>query len=110
MVGSPSLFDAPGMCLLLLLIGGVFGGLGLVLALDFRGLTTRHVDATFRLMRPVENILRRVPPWRQFLRRPAEGRMRQQVAMERLTGVAFGVLRLLSAALGVIGLVGWAAS
>jgi hypothetical protein len=76
------------------LFGAVSGVVGLVLVLDFRGFTGWYVRLIFRLMRPVERVLRHVPPWRQILRIPIEIQIRWQIRFFRAIGGLFAIAGL----------------
>ena len=101
-----AIFHEPGACLVLVGAGLVLGALGLGLALDFRGMATWHVEMTFRAMAPVEKGMRRVPPWKQMLRKPLEERQRTQLVLERFGGAAFALVGGGLGVTGVVGLVG----
>ena len=78
-----------------LAVGAAFVSIGAVLATDFKGFTTWHVRSTFRLMAPVERVLKHVPPWSRLLDKPREEQISGQVRLERFMGVAFAALGLL---------------
>lgn len=94
--------------LLLILVSGLLlSGMGFAMARDFRGVTEWHVRKTFQIMRPVEVPLRRVPPWKQMLKKPLEERIRRQVKLERAIGVAFAAAGGLMIVGGVVAFLAW---
>lgn len=72
-----------------LAIGSAFAALGMVFALNYRGVTTWHVRTTYAMMSGAEAVLKRVPPRSRLLTRPVEQRITAQVRRERAIGVVF---------------------
>ena len=87
------------------LVGTVFGAVGLAMATNFRGVTERHVRMTFRFIRPAERPVRRIPPWRQMLAQPVEQRIAKQIRLERWMGVTFALVGALAIVVGLAGMV-----
>lgn len=77
---------------------------GTVLAIDFRGFSTWNAKQAIESMSWAERALRHIQPWKAFLQRPMEHRVRQQVWVTRIVGAVFavcGVLLLLYGAFGI---------
>ena len=81
--------------LLPVLLGPIVAGLGVALAMNFRGLTEWHARKTFQMMRPGGRSSPRPTP---------EMRLRRQVKLERAIGVVFAAVGLF---MFVSGLVAW---
>jgi len=96
----------PWRDLLLVVIGAIFGGVGLAVVFNFRGFTDWHIRKTFQLMRPVEAPFRRMPAWKQALAKPLEERIQRQLKLERGIGAVFAVLGGFLLAVGVVVLLG----
>jgi hypothetical protein len=94
---------------LIFVLGPLFGGVGVALATNLRGLTERRVRKTFQLMQPAEGLLSRVPPWRQLLTKPIEDRIAAQVRLGRLIGLIFAAAGAFLMVLGVVIFVAWLA-
>jgi hypothetical protein len=73
------------------MVGVAMAGIGLASATNFRGVVELHVRKTFQIMRPLEAIMGRVPPWRREMRKPVEERIRRQIKSERLSGIFLAV-------------------
>src|SRR3954452_8303613 len=89
-------------------VGVLVAVIGVMIARDYRGATTRHVRQTLRWIGPAANVVVRVPPWRWL---PAswndpETRFdRQYQFQRRVIGpvfVAAGALALVGGAVGLL--------
>jgi hypothetical protein len=81
-------------------VGAGLAAAGLALASDFKGCATWHARQSVRSVRWLEGPLRHMPPWKQLLEAPHEGRVARQAVLARLLGVAFacvGVLLFIAA-------------
>lgn len=93
---------APRLSTALLGIALIVGGI--LLAIDFRGFSTRNAKRAIESMSWAERPLRHIQPWKTALQRPMEHRVRQQVWVTRIVGTGFaacGVLLLLYGAFGI---------
>jgi hypothetical protein len=93
-----------------LVLGPLMLGFGLALATNYRGWTESHVRTTFRIMGPINRVMARVQPWKRWLRRPAEMRVRTQIRRERWMGATFAAGGLLVIVAGVFSIVSWLAA
>lgn len=90
--------------LLTALVGVALIAGGIVLATDFRGISTWHARRSVDSVSWAERPLRRVQPWKTLLQEPIEGRIRRQVLLLRVLGAIFalcGVPLLLYGAFGI---------